>query len=726
MTSLLDSAQPPLKLMTRSLYRHDDLTRLLSPRSVAVVGASPRQGSFAQRTVEYLASFSGEVYLVNPKYEVIGTAKVYPSVRALPATPDCVVIALPREAVEPAVMECVDAGVGGIVIYASGYVETGLDERRALQERLSTLARDSGVRILGPNCMGFANFATDMNLSFVQYSRPETPRHACIGVASQSGAMSNSLGEAARLGVSFSHTLSAGNSCDVDVADLVAYLAEEPECKAIACVFEGMSDPKRFFDAADLAWAKGKPLVVYKMANGVEGSRAAASHTGMLAGAREAYAAAFARSGVIVVPTLEDVIETAAFFAKAPAPLSEGVAVVSTSGGAAIMAADAAEIHAVPMPQPAAPAQLVMDERVPDFGSSRNPFDLTAALISNPQALRECVQALMADPHYGVVVMAQPQAYAAAVPRIGILSEQAVEHGKMACNMLVSQWLTGPGALESERDNRVALFRSVDRCFSALNAWHIRARRMAQRAGESKPIRKSPANALQETAELLGSAHTTLITERLGKRILATYGIPTVLESLVSSADEAAAAAARMGFPVVLKVDSPDIAHKTEAGVVRLGIANEAELRQGHADVLERARETGPTVRIEGVLVQSMIPAGLEMVVGARIDPQFGPLLLVGMGGILVELLGDTVTALAPVTHAEALDMLQRLRGSALLDGYRGSAPVDRNRLADIVCRVSELAADHADRIKEIDINPLICFGADIVAVDALLVLEAR
>jgi len=710
-------------LLKRPLYRHADLRRLFSPASVAVFGASPRPGSFAQRTIQELRGFTGSVFLVNPKYERIGDTRVYPSLKALPQVPDCVVITTPRDAVEDAAAECARIGVGAVVVYASGYAETGLEDRQRLQARLAAIGQAAGMRVLGPNNMGFANYTLNMVLSFVAFTRMGAPRRDAIGVATQSGAMSNALVQAGELGASFSHTLSAGNSCDVDVADLIAYLADEPACRVIACVLEGLSDPARFLEAADLAWKRGKPLVVYKMASGREGARAAASHTGILAGSNEAYAAAFDRCGAIVVPRFEDVVETAAFFAKAPAmPLSEGVAVVSTSGAAAIMSADAAELHAVALPQASHGAQAVLDARIPEFGSCRNPFDVTAQLIADFTALSDCVTAVVDDDAYGAVVMAQPQAYQAAVARVAMVGEAAARAGKMACNVLVSQWLSGPGSVETQVNGHVALFRSMDCCFRVLHAWHARGRRLQGERTIGVPERLSPPDAAVKARRLLSQAIGGVLTEGPGKQLLAAYGISTVPETLASSEAAAVAAAAMHGYPIAVKVESSAIPHKTEADVVRLNLTDESALRQAYANVLENAAKHVPGSAIRGVLVQPMIRRGIEVMVGARVDPQFGPLVVAGLGGVFVELLRDVSTALAPVRQPEALAMLARLKGVALLDGFRGGPSVEREQLAEVICRISELAADLADDILEIDVNPLLCEGKSAMAVDALIV----
>lgn len=708
----------------RPMYPQASLRRVFAPRSIAVIGVSPRPGSFGERTLAHLEEFPGTVHLVNPGYADISGRPCHPSVAALPEVPDCAVIVTGREHVEPLVRECGEAGVGGLIIYASGYAETGIDERRAQQQRLADLGREFGMCILGPNCMGIANYAAGLRLSFATFPRQPSLRPAAIGIASQSGALSMSLAQAIEQHASISHVLASGNSCDVDVADLVHYLADDPACKAIACVFEGMEQPQRMLEAAAHARAQGKPLVVFKVATGEQGATAALSHTGSLAGSNAAWQAAFERCGAVVLEDFEALVETATFLAKAPPPKADGVAVISTSGGASIMAADKAELRGVLLPQPAAAAHAVLAKHIPEFGSCRNPCDVTAQVISNPASLAACATALMDDPAFGAIVMPHSWAYEGAVPRMQLLGDLALQHGKPACVVWVSQWGAAPGIAECERHPGVALFRSMDTCFVALAAWQRAARRAA--APVSQGVRLSPPEAARQAAALIGQAAHDTLTERESKTVLACYGIPVVQERIATDAQQAVQAAAEARGPVALKIESPDIPHKTEAGAIRLGVQGEAAVREAFDTVLANARQYAPQARIHGVLVQPMVPTGAEMMAGVRVDSQFGPLLVVGLGGVMVELLKDTAVRLAPLQPHDALDMLASLRGQALLDGFRGAQPVDRARLADVVVRLSEFASDHQHLLAEVDINPLICAGDRVVAVDALIVRRAK
>ena len=554
---------------TRPVYRHTELDRVLNPKSIAIVGASPKSGSFGDRVLGNLAAFDGDIYLVNSKYDRLGERPCYPSLQSLPAVPDCVAATVPREAAEDVVREAAHVGAGGVILYASGYAETQLPERIEQQQRLGDIARDTGLKILGPNCLGIANYLRRARISFSEYPAPREIRGLSVGIASQSGALSQSLAQAIECGASVSHAFSAGNQADVDVADLVAYLAEDPACQAIACSFEGMAHPQRLLQAAQLAWRRGKPLLIGKIATGALGAEAAISHTGSLAGSDRAYRAAFERGGAVVIEEFEGLMEAAAFFAKAPAPKARGVAVLATSGGAAIMAADKAELRGVSLPQPSEAVRRVLEANIPDFGSARNPCDVTGQVVNNPLSMRACGEALLSDPAYGALIVPQTLAYESAKPRLSAFSESSERFGKITCNVLMSGWLQGPGALEAEIDPHIALFRSMDRCFQVLRAWHHRADGLSR--GERRCARISDAAAAPAAARMIAAAACDRLTERESKSILGLYGIPTVREISVDSADAAVAAAATLGFPLAVKLESPDIAHKTEAKVVALG-----------------------------------------------------------------------------------------------------------------------------------------------------------
>jgi acyl-CoA synthetase (NDP forming) len=707
----------------RPAYTYSELARLIDPQSVAVVGLSRNEASFGARTAKNLSYFSGRVYGVNPKADALHGVPCFASISALPEVVDCAVLAVPLEAVEGLVEECAAAGIGGCIIYASGFAETGRPERVALQARLAAIARASGLRIVGPNCIGLINNVSKAGLSFSSSYAVRLPRTGAIGIASQSGGLGQAIAQVAERGGAYSHYMAAGNSCDVDVCDYVSYLAGDPSCKVIACVAEGLADGERLLEAATRALAADKPIVMYKIATGGAAAKAAMSHTGTLAGSNAAFDAAYRRLGIIKVDNIEDVYETANFLAKAGKPKADGVAAVAASGGACIITLDKAEAFGVRMPPPQPHTQAILDANVPDFGAPNNPCDITAQVATNPASYAACAEALLADPGYSALVIMAPSINPLVTPRnIEMFSGLAAKADKPVCISWISEWKDGPGAAQCEADPHVARFQSTAGAYRVLAAWHERARIVNGPA--PRPRLGARNDGFAAARSLLAEAGQNL-TEREAKAVLAAYGVPVVADQVVQTAAQAVEGAARAGFPVVLKVESPDIPHKTEAGVVRLNITDAAGVERGFAEIMAAADLVRPKPVIAGVLVQPMISAGLEMVVGSQLDPTFGPLVVVGLGGIMVELLQDSAVELAPVDMTQARAMLARLRGAALLNGFRGAPPVQIERLAAVIVAISELAADMSDRISEIDVNPIICTAARTIAVDGLIVRRA-
>jgi acyl-CoA synthetase (NDP forming) len=714
-----------MTLARRAPYRHKDLVRLFNPKSVAVFGASENSKAFGARTVANLANFDGRVLQINPRYTTIGGKPCYPSVAELPEVPDCVVLAVPREAVETSVLECAKAGVGGVVVFASGYAEAGSEEGAADQARLAAIARDTGLKILGPNCIGFVNLVTSGMVSFssadLKMARPTRPG---VGIISQSGAVGFALGQADRRGMAVSHVLTFGNGVDVGIADQIAFLAEDPTCGAIACLFEGMPDPRQMLEAGEIARAADKPVVICKLGQGQEAATAALSHTGSLAGSAAGYDALFERAGFIVVKYVERLLETASFFTKAPRrPPSRGVVALGTSGGALIAATDAGEMNGVPQPQPPEDMQDRLRALIPGFGAPRNPCDLTAMAVNDTGMMARAVEAMLIGDTYGAMVLPQTSLSAGILSRRSPTGPVGAKLGKPICLPLIGGWVGGYGTDEAEADPAFSWFYSLDSCYAALAAWHRRDDRRIEfeREGPRRLVRLSPPDAKSRAAALIKASGNATLTEREAKAVLACYGLPVVGEKLVQSRADAVAAARALGMPVVLKVESPDLPHKTEAGVIRLGLKNEDDVGAAFDAVMANAAKVSPAPRVNGVLVQPMVAQGTEMMIGGKIDPLFGPLVIAGLGGVFVELMKDTALDLAPLSQKDALVLFDRLKGRAVLDGFRGSEPVDRMALADIVVRFAEFLDDQQDLITECDVNPLICGGGRIVAVDALI-----
>jgi acetyl-CoA synthetase len=706
----------------RPLYRNTDLARTVSPNSVVVVGASARPGSFGHNTIRNLNGYQGTVYLVNERYPEIDGRPCYPSIDALPETPDCAILAVPRDSVESVLRECAARGIGGAVVFASGYAESGIAEQAADQERLSDLAKETGLRIIGPNCVGVLNHSAALRMTFAGGMDVSFSGVPGIGIASQSGGMGNAVAQMSRWGVPVSHMLAAGNSCDVDVADYVAYLAEEDSCAVIVCLIEGLSNPRRLIEAGEVARVHNKPLIVCKIATSAAGAEAAMSHTGVLAGSNAAWEAAFRQINAVVVDNLESLARTATFFLKVGRPSRGRAMVLASSGGFCTVAVDKAELFGVALDQPSQEMARQLEALIPAFGNVGNPTDMTAQWT--PESLRACYDAVLAGEEYDTIVSPVTFASPRTADRVNQIDAAARAAGKVACLVWTPAWVNGPGFEEATTAANLAVFLSMEECFRALAAWQTFERRTEEfRRQVPSPRTEIPEHQRVAAGEMLRSAGGPVaMSERDSKALLRFYDLPMIADKLALSVDDAVAAANAMGLPVVLKLEIDGLAHKTEAGGVILDVRTEADVRQAYEKLIQAVETAGLREGFRGVSVQPMASKGIEIIAGVRIDAQFGPMIAVGIGGTFVEVLQDSAVEFAPLTLATAEAMLKRLRGYKLLTGVRGTRPVDQAALARVLCNLSEFAIDHADRITEVDINPLICAHDGIVAVDALVV----
>ena len=671
-----------------------------------------------------MAGFTGKVFAINPKYQNLLGRPCVPSLADMPESPDCVVLCVARPMVEGMIEAAAAVKAGGVIVYASGFAETAKPDRIEAQQRLIELSQRTGVRVVGPNCVGLANTSSAAGLNFMPDYAGMGHRRGPIGIVSQSGALGYTVLQGMERGIGFSHYLAAGNSCDVDVCDFISYLAEDDNTKSIICLLEGVKDGGRFLQAARKARDAGKALIVYKTGNSETSSKAAMSHTGTMVGSVVAYQTAFEETGAIAIDDLEAVLETASFFAKTGAPTGgRGVGILSTSGGAAVICADKAEAHGVPLPALEAKTAKALHEVVPDFGSVANPSDLTAEVLKTSETFGFCLDAFMNDAGFSALVMPMIFAHASSSgARAPTIVEAAARTDRPLAVVWMNEWYQGPGSELLDADPRVCMFRSADRCFATLRAWfdwhERRARPQAPAGRRSSPSAGQDARAIVSEARSRGAA----LSETESKRILACYGIAIPREIVARDPEQAAAAASQIGGSVAIKIVSPDILHKTEAGGVRLGLSTPENVREAAAEILASAVRYAPGARIDGISVQQMAPAGVEIVLGVKNDRQFGPLVAAGLGGIMVELFGDTAVRLAPVDDAAARAMLASLKSRTLLTGFRGKPGVDVDGLVDTICRLSELAHDLADIIDQIDVNPVIAGAAGVMAADALIV----
>jgi acyl-CoA synthetase (NDP forming) len=660
----------------RALYHRDDLHRLIDPQVVAIVGASETRGSFGERTLSNLSAFTGKVYAINPKYQNLLGRPCVPSLIDMPESPDCVVLCVARPMVEGMIESAAAVKAGGVIVYASGFAETAKPDRIEAQQRLVRLARRTGVPVVGPNCVGLANTRSGAGLNFMPDYAGMGHRRGPIGIVSQSGALGYTILQGMQRGIGFSHYLAAGNSCDVDVCDFISYLAEDDHTRSIICLLEGVKDGDRFLAAARKACDAGKPLIVYKTGNSETSSKAAMSHTGTMVGSVVAYRTAIEEAGAIAVDHLEAVLETATFMAKAKPPSrGRGVDILSTSGGAAVICADKAEAHGVPLPALEAGTDRALREVVPDFGSVANPSDLTAEVLKTSETFGFCLDAFLNDSSFSALVLPMIFAHASSSgARAPTIVEAADRTDRPLAVAWMNEWYQGPGSELLDADPNVCMFRSPDRCFATLRAWFDwhegRGSKQAEARRKSPPTAEKAARAILSEAMRPGAA----LSETESKRILACYGIAIPREILARDPAEAALASSQIEGPVAIKIVSSDILHKTEAGGVRLGLSTPEDAREAAKDILASAFRYAPDARIDGISVQQMAPQGIELVLGIKNDRQFGPLIAAGLGGVMVELLGDTAVRLVPVNDQTARAIAGVAERPCLVDGVSRQA----------------------------------------------------
>lgn len=701
------------------------LEPVLNPRHIAVVGASPKPGSFGGAVVRNLVRhFNGDIYPVNPQYAEVEGKQCFPSLVALPETPDCLGIAVAAGLVPGVLEDAASAGIRNAIVFSSGFSDLGNDEGRDKQKALVRHAQRLGIRLLGPNCTGVVNVHTGAACNILPSITDLPMVRGDIAVIGQSGALGYVVLQAMHRGVGFSKLISTGNSSDVDLADLIEYLVDDANTRAIALLFESVPDGGRFSAALQRAFEAGKPVVAYKIGTTTSGQKAALSHSGMLAGNEAAYDAVFYRTGVIPVHAFEALLETAAFFARhgGKRPSAHGIGIISGSGGSVVMAADKADLYRLPLPEPLPATKSALASRLPAFAAIANPADVTAESIRDSSMYQECVQSFAADPQFASVIVLMPSAHgAAAVSRAEALVQVAAKIETPLSLVWMNEWYEGIGSAVYDGSTSLAMFRSLDRCMYAHRAWldyHCRRRWLGSTRREAIPARY----ALDPVAPCSGGC---ALSERESKQVLARVGIPVSRDLRAQSAMEAAAAAARIGFPVAVKVDAADIPHKSDVGGVKLGLRDEQAVLAACEEIQAACREKAPDVAAIAFSVQPMARPGIEMIVGARIDPQFGPMVVYGFGGVWVEVLKDVAVSQAPVPVEEVREKLAGLRLAPLLKGARGAAPGDVDAFARMVVDISCVIAANSDWISEIDVNPVILHAEGGIAVDALITVHA-
>lgn len=687
------------------------IDRLFNPRSIALVGATERSiWSVAANDNLRRFDFSGTIHYINPKGGTIFGAPAATSCAAVGEPIDAALLMVPEAKMIEVFADLEAAGVGGAVILSAGFAELGVAGAER-QRAVAAAAQSAGIRILGPNCLGFANFVAGAPIWTTPLRRPMAD--ARVAIVSQSGAIASQLEQFAyqqRVGVT--HMISTGNEADITIADAIDYLARQPEPRAIALFLESVREPARFVAAVQAATAAGKPVVLLKVGTSEATARAAQAHTGSLVGDDRTFDALCRKLGLARVHSLEELIVTADLFARLGPIESDGLALTAMSGGMCEIMTDQADAEGIAIPALADATLTRLREALPPFATPANPLDITGAAMLQPDLIPTALAALASDASVGALgfVFDAPlkdDARGFARNFIRHIGE-GFTAARKPCLMMSHTFSAVNGEAREMTDSAGVIYSGggVRHCVSALghlSAHHAWRRRAAPANFAAPPATTARPNGEREVLAYLASA-----------------GVPVIAARLARSAEEAVAIARTLDESVVLKIASPDIAHKTEVGGVALSLRGEEAVRNAFDTMLARVRETAPDAQLDGVVVAPMRKGGVELFVGTMNDPQWGPAIAVGLGGIWVEALKDTSLRLLPIDEQDAREMLAELRGEKLLDGFRGAPAADREALARAIVAIGQAALALGPELVSLEINPLLVDGARVEALDGL------
>lgn len=700
----------------------DVLTGLLRPKSIAVVGASATPGKIGHTVVKNLieSGYEGGIYPINPSVDEILGLKVYKSILDVPGQVEAATITVPAKFVLDIVKECGEKGVKGIIVITSGFSEVGEKE---LEEEIVRVANSYGMRVLGPNVVGTLSNSDKLNASFA----PFLPLNGSASLVSQSGALLiaiDAITYTRRIG--FDKLVSIGNMSDVNFADMIAWLNEDKNTNCISLYIEGLKNGRRFIDESAKV---SKPIVVLKAGVSEHGAAAAASHTGSLAGAQKIYGAAFQQAGTIQATDLSDLFDCTLALSLEPPMTGENLLVITNGGGVGVLATDAAEKEGVPLKFAPEAVQEELKKHMPSFGSAKNPVDMTG-MAGNEWYHDTTKFAFAHDWVDGLVVLycetaiTNPMEIAQSIHKA--ISETGITDKPVTVSFVggersdeAMQWLV---------ENGIPAYNAPDLAVRAMGVLREYARLQALK---KEPITNDHIVDQKTAREIIAKArkdNRTGMTEVESKMIFKAYGLPTVDTRLATSEDEAVKFAEEMGYPVVLKIVSPDILHKSDAGGVKVNIKDVASVRETYNTILKNARNYKADADVHGIVVQEMAPWGTETIIGSVNDPTFGATVMFGLGGIFVEVLKDVTFRVAPISEKEASIMLDEIRGAPILEGVRGEEPRDKKALAEVLTKYAFMITDLADEIAESDANPVLVYeeGKGVKVVDARIILKKK
>ena len=698
------------------------LAPLLAPNTIAVIGASRRHSTIGHQILENLISygFAGAVYPVNPHARSICAIRAYPSIADVPDPVDMAVIVVPKEQVLDIAEQCGRAQVKGLVVISAGFREIGV-EGAARETKLMEIVRAHGMRMIGPNCMGVVNAdpAVSMNATFAT----AMPPFGHSAFVSQSGALGLSvLDYAQEYGIGISQFVSVGNKPDVSVSDLLVEWESDPTIKVILMYVENFGNPRRFLEIASRI-TKVKPIIVVKSGRSRAGALAASSHTGALAVDDIAVDAMLTQAGVLRASSVEELFEMAIGFGALAMPRSRRTAVLTNAGGPGILAADALVMYGLQLAELSEATIASLRPLFPAEASIRNPLDMIAS--ATPAGYKAALTALLADPGVdaAVPIFVPPFGVKQEDVAEAIASAAATQPTKPVFAVLMGREGLPLGRAELRKAGIPAYIfpESAARALSAINRQVEWAARPAANPAPLD-VDRDAATAILDGAMRDGRES---LTEFESLALLRAYGIPVAESRFATGQEDLAAAGQALGYPLVVKLVSPDVSHKTDVGGVRLGITSEAQLHEEYHELIRNVRDRAPGAKVHGVLVQQMVSGGRETIVGISRDPSFGSLVMFGLGGIFVEALQDVMFRMTPIDDAQALEMIMGIRGARVLGGMRGAPPVDRSALAAAVRRIAQLGADFP-QILELDVNPLLAMEHGAIAVDARVLLRAQ
>jgi acyl-CoA synthetase (NDP forming) len=694
----------------------NSLKSLLSPASIAILGASAELNKVNGRTLKFLLEkgYRGRIFPVNPKYAAIAGLTCYPDVAALPETPDLAVIAVPAAHVLASVRELGKRGCPSAVIFSSGFAEMG-DAGRRLEHEIAAAAHETGLRLCGPNCLGLINAWDHVIATFGQFAEGPTPPGP-VAFVTQSGAFGTAIAALARRrALGLGYFINTGNECDIDFVQMMRAVLDDDRIAVGAGYLEGVRDGAGLKLLAEHALSAGKPLTLTKVGRTDAGAKAAASHTGALAGSDAVFDGVIRGLGVTRARNEEHMLDIVEVLGGCKLPDGRGLGIVTQSGGAGVLMADRAEEMGLVVSELSPQTRAQLAAVIPAFGTTGNPVDVTGQFVSNPNLLLDSMRIMMSDPqvHVGIVWLQLMDAHVDRLVDIFAKIKDLITKPWIVC------WVAAPeAALEKMRRLGIPVLRGADPAVDAVAALvrYAEARR--------NWLDDSPSRASLRLPHLDLPAQPGPVASLEGRALLQNCGVNTAAAELAATADDAVTVAEALGYPVALKIESPDILHKTEARGVELNLKDAAAVRSAFAQLLANARQYKPDARISGVLVQAMATGEVELVIGLKRDPVFGPVVMVGLGGVLIEVFKDVVFRAAPVTEGEALRMLNELKSRVVLDGVRGKPPVDKAALAGMISAVSRFAAAAGPRLAELDLNPVLAGSRGVTAVDWLMVFD--